>query len=118
MYMSEKSVVRDRVPTGDRRKDTGEGRWEKEKGEGEKGGKEGRREERGKNQTEGGKERGPTHTHTSTSLSLPQRTELICFFLPPFLCLPLPLSQEEDGAKPKTLSSQKLSPKWCFLDCE
>ncbi|XP_067104531.1 diacylglycerol kinase zeta isoform X4 [Osmerus mordax] len=24
--------------------------------------------------------------------------------------------QEEDGAKPKTLSSQKLSPKWCFLD--
>lgn len=26
--------------------------------------------------------------------------------------------QEGDGAKPKTLSSQKLSPKWCFLDCE
>uniref|UniRef100_A0A669PIL0 Diacylglycerol kinase n=1 Tax=Phasianus colchicus TaxID=9054 RepID=A0A669PIL0_PHACC len=25
---------------------------------------------------------------------------------------------EGDGAKPKTLSSQKLSPKWCFLDCE
>ncbi|XP_029622870.1 diacylglycerol kinase zeta isoform X3 [Salmo trutta] len=24
--------------------------------------------------------------------------------------------QEDDGAKPKTLSSQKLSPKWCFLD--
>lgn len=28
------------------------------------------------------------------------------------------LMQEGDGAKPKTLSSQKLSPKWCFLDCE
>lgn len=28
------------------------------------------------------------------------------------------LIQEGDGAKPKTLSSQKLSPKWCFLDCE
>ncbi|XP_035183662.1 diacylglycerol kinase zeta isoform X1 [Oxyura jamaicensis] len=26
------------------------------------------------------------------------------------------LFQEGDGAKPKTLSSQKLSPKWCFLD--
>ncbi|NWV01354.1 DGKZ kinase, partial [Upupa epops] len=26
------------------------------------------------------------------------------------------LQEEEDGAKPKTLSSQKLSPKWCFLD--
>uniref|UniRef100_A0A8C8MLQ6 Diacylglycerol kinase n=1 Tax=Oncorhynchus tshawytscha TaxID=74940 RepID=A0A8C8MLQ6_ONCTS len=26
------------------------------------------------------------------------------------------LSQEDDGAKSKTLSSQKLSPKWCFLD--
>ncbi|XP_064920744.1 diacylglycerol kinase zeta isoform X2 [Columba livia] len=26
------------------------------------------------------------------------------------------LLQEGDGAKPKTLSSQKLSPKWCFLD--
>lgn len=26
--------------------------------------------------------------------------------------------QEGDGAKPKTLSFQKLSPKWCFLDCE
>lgn len=26
--------------------------------------------------------------------------------------------EEGDGAKPKTLSSQKLSPKWCFLDCE
>ncbi|NXW56735.1 DGKZ kinase, partial [Eurystomus gularis] len=26
------------------------------------------------------------------------------------------LQQEGDGAKPKTLSSQKLSPKWCFLD--
>uniref|UniRef100_A0A8C9S5Q7 Diacylglycerol kinase n=1 Tax=Scleropages formosus TaxID=113540 RepID=A0A8C9S5Q7_SCLFO len=25
--------------------------------------------------------------------------------------------QEGDGAKLKTLSSQKLSPKWCFLDC-
>eukprot|EP00063_Salmo_salar_P007053 XP_013981888.1 PREDICTED: diacylglycerol kinase zeta-like isoform X4 [Salmo salar] len=24
--------------------------------------------------------------------------------------------QEDEGAKPKTLSSQKLSPKWCFLD--
>uniref|UniRef100_A0A6Q2XFU9 Diacylglycerol kinase n=1 Tax=Esox lucius TaxID=8010 RepID=A0A6Q2XFU9_ESOLU len=29
-----------------------------------------------------------------------------------------PLSQEDDGAKSKTLSSQKLSPKWCFLDCK
>uniref|UniRef100_A0A8C8JN73 Diacylglycerol kinase n=1 Tax=Oncorhynchus tshawytscha TaxID=74940 RepID=A0A8C8JN73_ONCTS len=28
------------------------------------------------------------------------------------------LSQEDDGAKSKTLSSQKLSPKWCFLDYE
>uniref|UniRef100_A0A669PMP0 Diacylglycerol kinase n=1 Tax=Phasianus colchicus TaxID=9054 RepID=A0A669PMP0_PHACC len=28
------------------------------------------------------------------------------------------LQEEGDGAKPKTLSSQKLSPKWCFLDCE
>uniref|UniRef100_A0A8V0ZS00 Diacylglycerol kinase n=1 Tax=Gallus gallus TaxID=9031 RepID=A0A8V0ZS00_CHICK len=26
------------------------------------------------------------------------------------------LQEEGDGAKPKTLSSQKLSPKWCFLD--
>uniref|UniRef100_A0A673XKX2 Diacylglycerol kinase n=1 Tax=Salmo trutta TaxID=8032 RepID=A0A673XKX2_SALTR len=26
------------------------------------------------------------------------------------------LQEEDDGAKPKTLSSQKLSPKWCFLD--
>lgn len=26
--------------------------------------------------------------------------------------------QEGDRAKPKTLSTQKLSPKWCFLDCE
>lgn len=26
------------------------------------------------------------------------------------------LQEEEDGGKPKTLSSQKLSPKWCFLD--
>ncbi|XP_032300694.1 diacylglycerol kinase zeta isoform X7 [Coturnix japonica] len=26
------------------------------------------------------------------------------------------LFQEGDGTKPKTLSSQKLSPKWCFLD--
>ncbi|KAM6074597.1 diacylglycerol kinase zeta isoform 2-T2 [Chlamydotis macqueenii] len=26
------------------------------------------------------------------------------------------LFQEGDGAKPKTLSNQKLSPKWCFLD--
>lgn len=31
---------------------------------------------------------------------------------------PLFFLQEGDGAKPKTLSSQKLSPKWCFLDCE
>ncbi|KAJ7406093.1 Diacylglycerol kinase zeta [Pitangus sulphuratus] len=28
------------------------------------------------------------------------------------------LQEEGDGAKPKTLSFQKLSPKWCFLDCE
>uniref|UniRef100_A0A4W5NUS3 Diacylglycerol kinase n=1 Tax=Hucho hucho TaxID=62062 RepID=A0A4W5NUS3_9TELE len=28
------------------------------------------------------------------------------------------LSQEDEGAKSKTLSSQKLSPKWCFLDYE
>uniref|UniRef100_A0A670JFD4 Diacylglycerol kinase n=1 Tax=Podarcis muralis TaxID=64176 RepID=A0A670JFD4_PODMU len=28
------------------------------------------------------------------------------------------LQEEGDGAKPKTLSCQKLSPKWCFLDCE
>lgn len=27
-------------------------------------------------------------------------------------------TQEGDGAKPKALSSQKLSPKWCFLDGE
>ncbi|KAL7992312.1 hypothetical protein Chor_016568 [Crotalus horridus] len=27
------------------------------------------------------------------------------------------LIQEGDGVKPKTLSCQKLSPKWCFLDC-
>ncbi|XP_045544979.1 diacylglycerol kinase zeta isoform X2 [Salmo salar] len=26
------------------------------------------------------------------------------------------LQEEDEGAKPKTLSSQKLSPKWCFLD--
>ncbi|XP_075281887.1 diacylglycerol kinase zeta isoform X3 [Opisthocomus hoazin] len=26
------------------------------------------------------------------------------------------LQEQGDGAKPKTLSSQKLSPKWCFLD--
>lgn len=26
--------------------------------------------------------------------------------------------QEGDGAKPKTVSFQRLSPKWCFLDCE
>ncbi|KAM6074599.1 diacylglycerol kinase zeta isoform 4-T4 [Chlamydotis macqueenii] len=26
------------------------------------------------------------------------------------------LQEEGDGAKPKTLSNQKLSPKWCFLD--
>uniref|UniRef100_A0A667WKS9 Diacylglycerol kinase n=1 Tax=Myripristis murdjan TaxID=586833 RepID=A0A667WKS9_9TELE len=26
--------------------------------------------------------------------------------------------QEEEAAKPKSLSSQKLSPKWCFLDCK
>ncbi|KAM6945708.1 diacylglycerol kinase zeta [Aplochiton taeniatus] len=26
------------------------------------------------------------------------------------------LQEEEEGAKPKSLSSQKLSPKWCFLD--
>ncbi|XP_056157091.1 diacylglycerol kinase zeta [Lampris incognitus] len=25
--------------------------------------------------------------------------------------------QEEEGTKPKILSSQRLSPKWCFLDC-
>lgn len=31
--------------------------------------------------------------------------------------LSLFVMQEGDGAKPKTLSSQKLSPKWCFLDC-
>uniref|UniRef100_A0A8C7U3B9 Diacylglycerol kinase n=1 Tax=Oncorhynchus mykiss TaxID=8022 RepID=A0A8C7U3B9_ONCMY len=28
------------------------------------------------------------------------------------------LQEEDDGAKSKTLSSQKLSPKWCFLDYE
>uniref|UniRef100_A0A6Q2WYP7 Diacylglycerol kinase n=1 Tax=Esox lucius TaxID=8010 RepID=A0A6Q2WYP7_ESOLU len=28
------------------------------------------------------------------------------------------LQEEDDGAKSKTLSSQKLSPKWCFLDCK
>uniref|UniRef100_A0A7M4G008 Diacylglycerol kinase n=1 Tax=Crocodylus porosus TaxID=8502 RepID=A0A7M4G008_CROPO len=28
------------------------------------------------------------------------------------------LQEEGDGAKPKALSSQKLSPKWCFLDGE
>uniref|UniRef100_A0A7N6A4G7 Diacylglycerol kinase n=1 Tax=Anabas testudineus TaxID=64144 RepID=A0A7N6A4G7_ANATE len=26
--------------------------------------------------------------------------------------------QEEEAAKPKILSSQRLSPKWCFLDCK
>uniref|UniRef100_A0AAQ4QYM0 Diacylglycerol kinase n=1 Tax=Gasterosteus aculeatus aculeatus TaxID=481459 RepID=A0AAQ4QYM0_GASAC len=26
--------------------------------------------------------------------------------------------QEEETAKPKSLSSQRLSPKWCFLDCK
>uniref|UniRef100_A0A8C1I738 Diacylglycerol kinase n=1 Tax=Cyprinus carpio TaxID=7962 RepID=A0A8C1I738_CYPCA len=28
------------------------------------------------------------------------------------------LQEEGDGTKPKALSSQRLSPKWCFLDCE
>uniref|UniRef100_A0A8B9LYB5 Diacylglycerol kinase n=1 Tax=Accipiter nisus TaxID=211598 RepID=A0A8B9LYB5_9AVES len=37
-------------------------------------------------------------------------------FLPQPSALERLLFQEGDGAKPKTLSSQKLSPKWCFLD--
>ncbi|XP_038261124.1 diacylglycerol kinase zeta isoform X11 [Dermochelys coriacea] len=37
-------------------------------------------------------------------------------FLPCPSSLQCLLLQEEDGAKLKTLSSQKLSPKWCFLD--
>ncbi|XP_051476348.1 diacylglycerol kinase zeta isoform X1 [Apus apus] len=37
-------------------------------------------------------------------------------FLPQPSALESLLFQEGDGAKPKTLSSQKLSPKWCFLD--
>ncbi|XP_054055807.1 diacylglycerol kinase zeta isoform X5 [Rissa tridactyla] len=37
-------------------------------------------------------------------------------FPPQLSALERLLFQEGDGAKPKTLSSQKLSPKWCFLD--
>ncbi|XP_035006450.2 diacylglycerol kinase zeta isoform X2 [Hippoglossus stenolepis] len=38
--------------------------------------------------------------------------EDFCSVHPPFRCL----GQQEEAGKPKILSSQRLSPKWCFLD--
>uniref|UniRef100_UPI0037E713DF diacylglycerol kinase zeta n=1 Tax=Semicossyphus pulcher TaxID=241346 RepID=UPI0037E713DF len=38
--------------------------------------------------------------------------EDFCSVHPPFRCLGV----QEEAAKPKSLSSQRLSPKWCFLD--
>ncbi|XP_067349523.1 diacylglycerol kinase zeta-like isoform X3 [Channa argus] len=38
--------------------------------------------------------------------------EDFCYVHPSFICM----GEKEEAAKPKNLSSQRLSPKWCFLD--